>query len=177
MCDNPRGVKVTHLKYILRQSFGELMKISMVIGIHGNINAMLYSRILSLCDIYVLHSLLYQVEAEVGHMCKNIHFQGCPQETLYMSYAPDKNISSFAVRDPQDQCHSIIYVIYQWTRNTRNKGAVFWTIAGSENTSACVTWCQYYEKYVFFNMFKKTEEVVGTPTCLVASWLNKAQET
>ena len=170
MWDNLRSVKVAHLKYTLRQSFGELRKISMVIGIHGNVNDMLYSRILFLCDIYLSHSWLYTKWRLRGGVCKNIHFQGI----LYMLYAPDKKISSFAVRDPQDQCHSIIDVIYQWTQTTRSKGAVFWTIAGSDNTSACVTWCQYYEKDVFF---KKIKEVVGTPTCLVTSWINKAQKT
>ena len=45
---------------------------------------------------------------------QNIHFQGCPQETLYMLYAPDKNISSLqSVAHKINQYRSIIDVIYQ----------------------------------------------------------------
>ena len=131
-----------------------------------------------LCVISICHTHGYIPSGGWGGVCKNIHFQGCPYHCIWNVImdvgAPDKKISSFAVRGPQDQYHSIIDVIYQWTQNTENKGAVFWTIAGSDNTSACVTWCQYYEKDVFF---KKNKEVFGTPTCLVASWFNKAKET
>ena len=78
----------------------------MVIGIHGNVNAILYSRILSLCDIYLSHSWYTKWRLRLG-VHKYSLLKGVPKRH-YTCYAPLQSVIHKI-----NQCPSIIDVIYQ----------------------------------------------------------------